>query len=98
MEEGTCNVVCFNLLKHIESLLEESGSLRLDFRAVFRNQGQYGLQLGVLVFDTPSEARMVAAAIDGKDYNGDSMCFNELKHTTLHVPSSILDTHTRTRG
>ena len=28
----------------------------------------------------------------------DSMCFNELKHTTLHVPSSILDTHTRTRG
>ena len=28
----------------------------------------------------------------------DSMCFNKLKHTTIHVPSSILDTHTRTRG
>ena len=64
------NQVLGKLKPKVTTLLEESGSHCLDFRAVFRNQGQYGLQLGVLVLNTPSEARMVAAAIDGQDYNG----------------------------
>ena len=46
---------------------------------------------GPMDVDGQREAAMAAPS-------SDSMCFNDSKHTTNLFPSSILDTHTRTRG
>ena len=66
----TWNQVVQPLMKEVILILDQAGSDNLDIRAVFRNHGQYGLQLGMLVLNTPNEATKIAEAIDGKAYSG----------------------------
>ena len=89
------NKVLEKLSPKVTTVLDEAESDHLDFRAVFKNQGQYGLQLGVLVFSTPEEAQMVADAIDGEVYSAIKISA-KVEEQPIEIKSRDLQMHVET--
>ena len=89
------NKVLEKLSPVVTELLDNAESDSLDFRAAFKNQGQYGVQLGFLVFGTPEEAQMVAKEIEGKAYASVKISAR-VEEQPIEIKSKLLDLQVQT--